>query len=237
VPISFYKMFGYPTGVGCLVAKKSRLARLRRPWYAGGTITFSSVQGEGYYLTPGAAGFEDGTVDYLSIPAVTIGLRHLSRIGVDLIHTRVMCIAEWLLEELSVLRHTNGAPLVRIYGPTNGSRRGATIQFNLFDPYGRLLDGYAVERRANRLDVSLRTGCHCNPGARETALGFTEDEMVACFRDKDRIPFEQFVASIDGKTTGAVRASLGIASSFEDAYVLLEFVREHLDARAEQLQG
>src|SRR5205807_8418562 len=40
---SFYKMFGYPTGVGCLVARKAALAKLRRPWFAGGTITVSSI--------------------------------------------------------------------------------------------------------------------------------------------------------------------------------------------------
>lgn len=35
--ISFYKMFGYPTGVGALVAKDTFLGQLRRPWFAGGT--------------------------------------------------------------------------------------------------------------------------------------------------------------------------------------------------------
>jgi len=73
VALSFYKIFGYPTGIGALLARKPALAKLRRPWYAGGTITFSSVRaqaapGEGFYLTPGPAGFEDGTVDYLGIP-------------------------------------------------------------------------------------------------------------------------------------------------------------------------
>jgi selenocysteine lyase/cysteine desulfurase len=43
VPLSFSKIFGYPTGVGCLLAHKAALAKLRRPWYAGGTITLSSI--------------------------------------------------------------------------------------------------------------------------------------------------------------------------------------------------
>lgn len=33
--VSFYKMFGYPTGVGALIAKKSFLRQLNRPWFAG----------------------------------------------------------------------------------------------------------------------------------------------------------------------------------------------------------
>src|SRR6266704_1052457 len=74
-PLSFYKIFGYPTGVGCLLARKAALSKLRRPWYAGGTLTMSSViaamdAGAGFYLTPGASGFEDGTLNYLMLPAV-----------------------------------------------------------------------------------------------------------------------------------------------------------------------
>jgi selenocysteine lyase/cysteine desulfurase len=35
VAISFYKMFGYPTGIGALLARRPALARLRRPWFSG----------------------------------------------------------------------------------------------------------------------------------------------------------------------------------------------------------
>ena len=46
--ISFYKMFGFPTGVGCLVAKKSFLRQLKRPWFAGGTVDVVQVPGVGF---------------------------------------------------------------------------------------------------------------------------------------------------------------------------------------------
>ena len=83
IPISFYKLFGYPTGSGCLIARREALARLRRPWFAGGTITLASVQGEDWFhLAPGATGFEDGTIDYLGLPAITIGIEYLERVGV-----------------------------------------------------------------------------------------------------------------------------------------------------------
>ena len=78
VCVSFYKMFGYPTGVGCLLARRSALAKLRRPWFAGGTVNFASVHGRAHILSPGEAGFEDGTLNYASIPAVSIGLSHLA---------------------------------------------------------------------------------------------------------------------------------------------------------------
>ena len=119
VDISFYKIFGYPTGVGCLLVRKTAAQKLHRPWYAGGTITFSSVLAFDHYLTPGPAGFEDGTVNYLSLPAVEFGLKYIESIGIDLIHTRVACLTGWLIDQLIALRHSNGAPVIHLYGPPN----------------------------------------------------------------------------------------------------------------------
>ena len=228
VSLSFYKIFGYPTGIGALLARRPALAKLRRPWYAGGTITFSSVRaqaapGEGFYLTPGPAGFEDGTVNYLGIPAVGIGLDHISSVGIETIHTRVTCLTGWLLDALGALRHSNGAPVVRVYGPAGTDRRGATIAMNFFDPVGVLIDSVRVERQANLAGISLRSGCHCNPGVREIALGFSAPELAAAFKDKDRLRYQEFLQVIDGKTTGAARASLGLATTFADVYRFWDF--------------
>jgi len=239
VSLSFYKIFGYPTGIGALLVRHPALAKLRRPWYAGGNITFSSVQaseapGAGFYRTPGAAGFEDGTVDYLGIPAIGIGLDHISAIGIDTIHTRVMCLAGWLLTALSELRHSNGTPMVRLYGPAETEMRGATVTVNFADPTGTLIDSQLVERHANAVGISLRSGCHCNPGAREVALGFTEADMKASFRHKEQLSYEEFLHVIDGKTTGAARASMGLASTFADVYRFWEFAASFRDvARAD----
>ena len=46
--VSFYKMFGFPTGVGGLIAKKSFLMELRRPWFSGGTVDVVQVPGAGF---------------------------------------------------------------------------------------------------------------------------------------------------------------------------------------------
>jgi len=232
VSLSFYKMLGYPTGVGALIARKATVQKLRRPWYSGGTITFSSVVGFGHYLTPGYASFEDGTVNYLSIPAVEIGLKWIESIGIDVIHTRVDCLTGWLIEQLVALRHSGGAPVVCLYGPPDMRMRGGTVQLNFFDPAGRMFDCYTVEQLANERRISLRAGCHCNPGAREQALGFTQEELEPCFCDADRLSYEQFLHVIDGKTTGALRASLGLATTFADVYRYVEFARAFVDRSA-----
>jgi molybdenum cofactor sulfurtransferase len=229
VDISFYKIFGYPTGTGCLLARKSALAKLRRPWYAGGTITFSSVVADGHYLRPGPAGFEDGTVNYLSLPAVELGLKHIVSIGIETIHTRVMCLTGWLIEQLTALRHSNGRPVRQLYGPAGTHKRGGTVQVNFFDRDGRMIDCKAVEQLANQQRISLRAGCHCNPGAREAALCFSRAALAGCFSAKDQVTFEQFLKVTEGKRSGALRASLGLASNFADVYTYVQFAKTFAD--------
>ncbi|MFD0517257.1 aminotransferase class V-fold PLP-dependent enzyme [Paractinoplanes durhamensis] len=111
VPISWYKVLGYPTGVGCLVARRDTLARLRRPWFAGGTIAAVSVGTEWHQLAPDETAFEDGTLNFLHIPDVEFGLSWLTGIGPELIRDRVRALTGRLLERLAGLRHANGAPL------------------------------------------------------------------------------------------------------------------------------
>ena len=228
---SFYKMFGYPTGVGCLVARRSALAKLRRPWFAGGTITVASVQGDRFYLAEGASGFEDGTPNYLALPAVEFGLQYLSEIGIDTIHTRVRCLTGWLIERLSALQHTGGAPVARIYGPRSDSRRGGTVTFNFYDADGRAIDHRDVEERANAANISLRTGCFCNPGGGEIALGITGTELSSCFHQPEHethLTIEDFRLCIDGKSTGAVRVSLGLVSNVADVDAFIAFAATFL---------
>lgn len=230
--LSFYKIFGYPTGVGALIVRRDKLVKLQRPWFAGGTITFSSVQGEGFYLTPGEAGFEDGTINYLTLPAIEIGLKHIEAVGIDTIHTRVTCLTGWLINSLNDIKHSNGNKVVTVYGPNHVTMRGGTVSINVFDPDGAMLDCGDVEAEANNLYISLRAGCHCNPGARETALNFSEAQMRAVFDGKNEVNFEEFLVRTIGKTDGVVRASLGIASNFADAFHLIQFVKSFIDKPA-----
>jgi molybdenum cofactor sulfurtransferase len=178
VAISFYKMFGWPTGVGCLIARRDVLAKLERPWFSGGTIVAAFVQREYYQSAPGAAHFEDGTVNYLNLPAIEIGLRFLDGIGIETIHARVAALADWLLEALGSLKHRDGSPAATIYGPRSGHQRGATIAFNFLHPDGSVVDERYVDRLARQHNISLRTGCFCNPGAGEVAFTISRETLL-----------------------------------------------------------
>jgi selenocysteine lyase/cysteine desulfurase len=242
VPLSFYKMFGYPTGVGALVYRHEALRDLRRPWFAGGTITVASVQGEGWHhLAPGHAGFEDGTVDYLGLPAVSIGLDHLASIGMDVIHERVMTLTGWLVGQLSALAHSNGARLAREFGPTDLAQRGGTVAFYLLAPDGAPYDVRTLEAEAGRSGISLRTGCFCNPGDGEVAHGITRDDMAQCFIGTTApVTFEdcaETLRSATGKAPNTMRVSLGLASNFADAYALIAFAERFRDVPADRVTG
>ena len=228
VPISFYKMFGYPTGLGALIGRLEALDRLRRPWFSGGTVIAANVQGDMVVPHSGHALFEDGTVNYLGIPAIEIGLRHVERIGIDTISQRVRCLGTWMLEQLQGLRHSDGTPATRIYGPTTWERRGGTIAFNFLHPDGRVIDERFVDRIAAIRRISVRTGCFCNSGAGETAFSISRDTLIGAEFDKGMI-LDDYIKRVGMPSGGAVRVSLGIVTNVADVQRFVEFAREFLD--------
>ena len=132
----------------------------------------------------------------------------------------------WLIEELLALRHGNGRPLVRLYGPRTTEARGGTLAMNLYDAAGHVIDHQLVERTAGERQISLRTGCFCNPGAGEVALGLTRQEIETCFAAGDsRLTYDDLRRCIDPHEAGAVRVSLGLVSNFADVFAFREYAR------------
>jgi selenocysteine lyase/cysteine desulfurase len=224
VPISWYKVFGYPTGIGCLLARREALGRLRRPWFAGGSVYLASVQDDWHTLAPGEAGFEDGTVSFLQIPDLETGLSWVNGIGIDRIHQRVMSLTGWLIDRLASLRHANGEPMARIYGPASTRDRGGIVAFNLLDPTGRVIDERAVGRATAAAGISIRTGCFCNPGAGEAAWQLTRKAVRTAVRARPQTA-DQYVRLLGLPTAGALRASMGLASNLNDVERFLSFVQ------------
>lgn len=228
VTMSFYKIFGYPTGLGCLLVRRKALAKLRRPWFAGGTITIVSVQGDSFYYDKDHAMFEDGTINYLDIPAIETGLRHIEAVGIDSITNRVNCLTGWTLQQIQQLKHANGQSLITVYGPQDTVDRGDTITMNFFDQDGDMYDFFEIEQRANVKNISLRTGCFCNPGIDETNHAFEEAELKDYFRTSGAKNYFDLIETI-GKRRGAVRISFGYISTFADAYKFIQFASELLN--------
>jgi selenocysteine lyase/cysteine desulfurase len=245
VTVSWYKVFGYPTGVGCLLARRDALARLRRPWFSGGTIWGASVQGNWHRMLDDASAFEDGTLNFLAIPDVGVGIDWVDGIGIDLIHDRVRYLTGWLLTCLGRLKHGNGAPMVRLYGPDTLTARGGNVAFNFLDPAGRPVDERVVERDASAAGISLRTGCFCNPGAGEWAFRLTRKDMRGSRwagllgRGKPRgiSTVDDYLDMVGLPTGGAVRVSLGLVSTLGDVESFLDFTESTYRDRQPGLDG
>jgi len=228
VSFSFYKMFGYPTGIGCLLVKKSKFKKLVKPAYAGGTITLSSVGYNGFFLKLDHEKFENGTINYLGIPAITNGLNFIDSIGIERIHNRVEELSKIFISELDELRHHNNLPLLKLYGPGNVEDRGGTFLLNFFDMHGDKYPFQLVEEMANKEMISFRTGCFCNPGIDELNNCLSPEILRGYFVTRDNGDYNDFI-HFTKKIRGAVRISIGIATTKSDLENFLRFAKKMLN--------
>ena len=225
VALSFYKIFGYPTGIGALIARRDALGALRRRYFGGGTVNHVSVSHGLVHRKPDAAGFEDGTVSFLAMDAVCDGLNWMTRLGMDAVSRHTAAMTERLL---GTLRSCGAA--VEIYGPERLVARGGTVAFNVRRG-ARVMPFEEVETAARVAGVAIRGGCFCNPGAAAAAFGLKPELIRACLEDDFTIP--RFRECMQGRPVGALRASVGLATNADDVdrlgAMIQEVVRTHPD--------
>ncbi|XP_061178018.1 molybdenum cofactor sulfurase-like [Saccostrea echinata] len=230
VTLSFYKMFGFPTGLGALLVKNSSASLLKKTYFGGGTVAASSATEMFRVFRPNLADrFEDGTIPFLDIIAVRHGLDALKKIGDGMgrISGHTFFIAKYFQHKLSGLCHGNGMSLAEIY--TNGNfcdpgTQGGVVNFNLRRANGEYIGFAEVDKLAQLYNIHLRTGCFCNIGACQMFLNISSEDIKknlmaghVCGDDKDLI---------DEQPTGSVRISFGYMSTIKDAQHCLKFIVE-----------
>ncbi|MCC4211423.1 aminotransferase class V-fold PLP-dependent enzyme [Leeuwenhoekiella parthenopeia] len=225
VSISFYKIFGYPTGLGCLLVKKNKFNKLCKPWFAGGTVTLASVKSPHHFLAGNHERFENGTLNYLDIPALKIGLDHIDAIGIERINARVNSLTRYLFTHLRALKHPDGSPKVRIFGPADREQTGGTLIMNFYDAHGRTLPFEEVEEKANACNISLRTGCFCNPGIDEINNDLSSEELGEFFSSNLHGGYREIINALQ-KMRGAIRISVGIATTKADLDYFIAFAEK-----------
>ncbi|XP_031514654.1 molybdenum cofactor sulfurase isoform X3 [Papio anubis] len=148
VPISFYKIFGFPTGLGALLVHNRAAPLLRKTYFGGGTAS-AYLAGEDFYIPrPSVAQrFEDGTISFLDVIALKHGFDTLERLtgGMENIKQHTFTLAQYTYVALSSLRYPNGAAVVRIYSDSEFSSpevQGPIINFNVLDDKGNII-GYS----------------------------------------------------------------------------------------------
>ena len=101
--------------------------------------------------------------------------------------TRVADLTAWLLDALTGLRHANGRPVVRDPRPDR-HRSTAAARSRSSCATATAARSTTVGSRSSPTtsDISLRTGCFCNPGAGEIAHHLGAADMVKWF-DRERV--------------------------------------------------
>ncbi len=224
VSISFYKMFGYPTGIGCLLVKKDKFHKLKKPWFAGGTVTLASVLSPAYYLAQDHERFENGTINYLDIPALTIGLDYIESISMKRINERVSSLLSYLYYSLRDLKHDSGNFQVKIFGPKEKESTGGTLIMSFLNPDRSLVPFEEIERMANDEMISIRSGCFCNPGIDEINNCLSTEELSAYFLSRDNGNYFDMIRFLK-KMRGAIRVSVGLATTKDDLDTFINFVK------------
>jgi len=208
--------------------RNDSFTKLIKPGFAGGTISLVSVGARRHFLMPGHERFENGTINYLSIPAIEIGLDYINAIGINKINERVTNLTGLLLDELTSIYHRTGKLLIRIVGPTSNTNRGGTIAMNFYNESGAEYPFQEIEREANSLNISLRTGCFCNPGIDELAHDINATELTDYFNSTDQGDYYDAINFL-GKLRGSVRISVGFITNVNDVMKFVSFARSFLN--------
>jgi molybdenum cofactor sulfurtransferase len=248
---SFYKIFGAPTGLGVLFVKRSSAHLLTRKnatrskesihhYFGGGSVdvvipTLDFAVGRGS-SSASLASFAHGTVHFRGIASLSRGFQSLDRIGgMGCIRQHAHSLATELTRRLKLLQHGNGRPAILIYGAwakpdcrVPGKQPGPTIAFNIVRRNRDVVGYNEVAKLAalNHPPLQLRTGCFCNPGACQEALKISDDNVKGNYKEGGHVCGDHNDI-IGGNPTGAIRASFGKDSIWEDLDALVVFLERH----------
>ncbi|WCJ37029.1 Molybdenum cofactor sulfurase [Euphorbia peplus] len=228
VVISFYKLFGYPTGLGALIVRNDAARILKKTYFSGGTVAASFADMDFVKRRKSIEElFEDGTVSYLSIASIRHGFKILNSLTAPAICRHTTSLTMYVEKILLSLRHENGENVCIIYKSRTSKipyrESGSILSFNLKRPDGSWFGYREVEKLAALSGIQIRTGCFCNPGACAKYLGLSHSDLLSnleaghvCWDDND---------IVNGRPTGAVRISFAYMSTYEDAKKFIDFIK------------
>eukprot|EP00884_Botryococcus_braunii_P001647 jgi/Botrbrau1/11483/Bobra.0360s0010.1 len=183
VALSFYKIFGYPTGLGALVVRSDAVEMLRKVFWGGGTVSLATSADDFHVLKcRPCERLEDGTVAFLDIIALKHGFNMLQRLGgIKAVQRHVAALSHYLYLQLVSLKHRNGAPVVRIFGKHNQANwqevQGGIVNFEVLNPAGAPYSYRTFQLESAAAGIHVRTGAECNPGACYSYVGIEDGEV------------------------------------------------------------
>ncbi|KAJ8733192.1 hypothetical protein PYW08_001490 [Mythimna loreyi] len=235
VCLSFYKIFGYPSGLGAILVKNSSSDALcQKKYFGGGTVDFVlSTEDVHVKRRELYERMEDGTIPFLAVIALKHCFDTMHRLipkiinddMMDTISYHTFYLARDLYNQLQDLKHPNGNKAAVTYMDSDFSdikTQGGIVTFNLLRADGSYIGFVEFQHMADLFNISVRTGCFCNSGSCQRHLVATNKELKEIHKSGHVCGDE--IDLIDGKPTGAIRASFGYFNTFEDVDKLLNMI-------------
>ena len=238
--LSFYKCFGAPTGIGALFIKRSSAEYLlgdhKRKYFGGGSIDVVSTTFDFIHRRQNVSSIYHGTQNFRSIPLLNVGLDEVASLGgMDQISKHTSALVHEAKLRLNELYHDNGSPAVLIYNNTKSSdtqtsladgRISSILVFNLLRPDGTFIGYNEVCKLAElyKYPIQFRTGCFCNPGSCQDALGLSDTDIMDLYQRNGHVCGDH-IDIVSGRPTGCLRISFGKENIFEDVDAFIEFLQ------------
>jgi molybdenum cofactor sulfurtransferase len=233
--ISFYKMFGAPTGLGSLFVKRSTTDLLfqnkqQRRYVGGGSLNLILTKKDFLSQSNNLASLTSGSSHFRGILQLSHGFDEIDRLGgMSRVHQHATTLVKELNRRLQATFHGNGRPVVVIYGAWGNAKKsftaGPTAAMNILRDDGSVVGYNEVAKLAalHKPAIQFRTGCFCNPGACQEALKLSDEQLIHNFEVAGHVCGDH-MDLIDGEPTGAIRISFGKDSLWEDLDEFVLFV-------------
>lgn len=233
VCFSFYKIFGYPSGLGALIVSNRGAKQLKKKYYGGGTVKVVLTR-ENWHVNRDSIHekFEDGTVAYLSIISLQSCFKYMENLlgtsFIERISRHVFNLGKYLYEQLRNLKHHNQQPVALLYQDTNfddNDTQGGIVNFNLMHDDGAFIGYGEFSCMASLHNFTLRAGCFCNPGSCQTHLKLTNEDVMTNY-NSGRVCGSSDYDLINGRPTGSIRISFGYMNAKDEIDEFIEFIKK-----------
>ncbi|VAI92191.1 unnamed protein product [Triticum turgidum subsp. durum] len=117
VVCSFYKIFGYPTGLGALIVKNEAASLLNKTYFSGGTVAASIADIDFVQKRKSIEQvLEDGTISFLSIASLRHGFKIIEMLTTPAIARHTSSLATYVRKKMLDMKHRNKKNVCVIYG-------------------------------------------------------------------------------------------------------------------------
>ena len=158
VALSYYKIFGYPTGVGALIARRDALAELQRRYFGGGTVDYVSMPHRLAQRKEGWRGSRTAPSAFSLRRRARSGSGGCRGLGMDAVGRHTASMTERLLEACDAPERPSTST-VQLSG---GARRDGGAPCAATAASCR----WKQWRPPRDLGIAIRGGCFCIPGGR-----------------------------------------------------------------------